>query len=360
MRVYGSKVSYFTGKLESYLRYKGVDYERLPLIPYAKTVRERVGTTQMPAVELGDGRWMSDTTPIIEYLEREYPNAAILPEDPVVRFVGLLIEDYADEWLWRPAMHYRWSYRHDRELLSGILTDELLGQLRAPRFVKKMLIVRRQRNGFVVGDGVSASTRSHVEGSYVAALDNMARMLEHHRFLLGESPSIADIGLMGPMLRHFGHDPTPAELMRERTPAVYEWLARMWNARATTTAPLWTTRPTEDAQPMLREICETHLVQLAENARAFAGDARRFDVQVQGCAYRNLPVSRYRVWCLEVLRKRFDALGSQEQVCVKSLLAYPEAEVLWSSERFAPSGYDEACAAPFNRAINVYADGVPR
>ena len=40
------------------------------------------------------------------------------------RFVALLVEDYADEWLWRPAMHYRWSYAHDRELLSSIIIDE--------------------------------------------------------------------------------------------------------------------------------------------------------------------------------------------------------------------------------------------
>ena len=55
MRVYGSKVSYFTGKLEAYLRYKGITYERRPLIRYQKQIRAHLGTTQMPAVELDDG-----------------------------------------------------------------------------------------------------------------------------------------------------------------------------------------------------------------------------------------------------------------------------------------------------------------
>ncbi len=33
MRVYGISVSYFTGKLEAYLRYKDIDYELVS--PYA-------------------------------------------------------------------------------------------------------------------------------------------------------------------------------------------------------------------------------------------------------------------------------------------------------------------------------------
>lgn len=31
--VYGSRVSYYTGKLEAYLRYKGIAYRRVPM-PY--------------------------------------------------------------------------------------------------------------------------------------------------------------------------------------------------------------------------------------------------------------------------------------------------------------------------------------
>jgi glutathione S-transferase len=360
MRVYGSKISYFTGKLETYLRYKGIAYERLPLLRYQRRIRTHLGTTQMPAVELEDGRWISDTTPIIEYLEGQYPESPVLPEDGVLRFLALLIEDYADEWLWRPAMHYRWSYRHDRELLSSIIVDELLGHIRVPRFVKKLAIARRQRHGFVIGDGVSDATRQHVESSYFASLDNMARMLEGRRFLLGDSPSIADIGMMGPMLRHFGHDPTPAEPMRDRAPTVYAWVARTWNATASTTPPSWAESALEDAQPMFQEICETHLVQLTRNAEAFADKAGRFDVEIQNCPYRNLPVSRYRVWCLQELRKRFSALRIDEKHRVRSWLPYPAAEILWTEEFSTHSDYDEASEAPFNRAINVYADGVPR
>jgi glutathione S-transferase len=307
-----------------------------------------------------DGRWMSDTTPIIQQLEKEHPTPSVMPADPAVRFIGLLIEDYGDEWLWRPAMHYRWSYEHDRALLSRILVDELMGFMKLPRFVKLMLIKRRQRVGFVVRDGVTPQTCAHVEGSYRNALSAMTAMLKNRPYLLGDAPSIADFGMMGPMLRHFGQDPTPAEIMRNTGPAVYEWVARLWNAKPPPGAPGFVADVPADAASMLKEIAETHLVQLNHNAEAYGGGASHFNMTVQGTAYTRLPVSRYRVWCLEMLRDAYAKLAAAEQQRVRALLPYPSADVLWRDTIPAKSGYDEARQAPFNKAINVYGTGVPR
>ncbi len=359
MRVYGISVSYYTGKLEAYLRYKGIAYETAS--PYAdqKRIRAKVGAIQIPIVERDDGRWMSDSTPMILQLEKEHPAPAVMPADPVVRFATLLIEDYADEWLWRPAMHYRWSYEHDRALLSRILVDEVMQHIKLPRFVKLMLIKRRQRTGFVIRDGVTAENRAHVEGSYRAALSHMTAMLKQRSYLLGSAPSLADFGMMGPMLRHFGQDPTPAEIMRNEAPAVYEWVARVWNARAAAGAPAFVAEVPADAAGMLKEIAETHLVQLATNAAAFAKGLTHFDMTVQGAQYKRLPVSRYRVWCLEMMREAFAALSPGEQQRVRAHLPYPPAEILWRETAPATSGYDKERQAPFNMAINVYGDGVP-
>ena len=71
LRVYGSEISYFTGKLEAYLRYREIPYERRAMTPglFNRTVPRQTGVAQMPAVELPDGRWMTDTTPIIDWCE---------------------------------------------------------------------------------------------------------------------------------------------------------------------------------------------------------------------------------------------------------------------------------------------------
>jgi glutathione S-transferase len=359
MKVYGASVSYYTGKLETYLRYKGIAYERGSPYEEIHEIKAQVGSIQHPMVKRDDGRWMSDSTPMILQLETEYPERSILPEDPVVEFTAHLIEDYADEWLWRAAMHYRWSYDHDRELLCRILADELTSHVKLPRFWRCRMVKRRQQKGFVINDGVTTVSREHVEAGYHRILALMSSVLATRPFVLGDKPSLADIGLMGPMLRHFGQDPTPAEIMRDTAPFVFEWLARMWNARQQSVNGDFLSAISDDLAPMLEEVCETHLVQLTDNAKAWHQSRDKFSMTVQGCHYQQLPVSRYRVYCLEMLRERFSALDENAQNAVKSLLPFEPAAILWRDDVQAKSGYDEGRQAPFNNAINVFEGGVP-
>jgi len=378
LRVYGSRISYYTGKLECYLRYRGIAYQLLPTEPHARAIRAGVGTVQMPVVELPDGRWMSDTTPMLDWLERhggheghdrpdrpERPptRAPIQPADPVMRFVAQLLEDYADEWLWRAAMHHRWSHRLDREHASGLLADELLGHIPIPRAAKRWLLTRRQFKGFVRGDGVTEATRTHVEQGVTRVWAALERSFERRRFLLGDRPSLADFGFMGPMFRHLSLDPTPADRMRAEAPGVYAWVARMWNARDTRESDgRGTLLDTIDEAiaVLLVEACQTHLVQLRENALAWARGQRRYDQTIQGVRYEAVPVSRYRVWCLEALRRAWAALDATAQSTLRSVLPEAEAEILWWPELPASSDYDPEGRAPFNRAINVFGRGVPR
>lgn len=360
VQVYGSKISYYTGKFETYLRYRAIPYASFPTVAHSKKLIEGVGIVQMPVVRLADGRWMTDTTPMIAWLEAQQDAPSIYPVDPALRFIARLIEDYADEWLWRPAMHYRWSYRRDRQHAAEFLYEELIrGTWPMPRFYALNMLKRRQRGGFVLGDGVTAKTRAHADQTYLTALDRMQAILDQRPFLLGRSPTIADFGMMAPMFRHFGQDPTPAEIMRERAPAVYEWVARMWNARPGDGDPQLIDGVDAPLGAFLTEICETHLDQLRQNARAFGEGRTRYSQVIQGCAYENLPVSRYRVWCLEVLCRQWTALDAAVQARLQAVLDTPAAKVLWDGTAFAPSGYDTEQAAPFNRAINVFGKGVP-
>lgn len=360
MQVYGSKISYYTGKLEAYLRFRSIPYEILRLAGNEKKLIAGSGASQMPVAQLPDGRWISDSTPMLAWLESQQHEPAIYPADPAMRFIALLVEDYADEWLWRPAMHYRWSYRPDRRYASEALYNEqVAGYLPIPAFLGRALLVRRQRGGFVRGDGVTSQTRFHVDRTYLTALDRLQTILETRPFVLGNSPTIADFGMMGPMFRHFGQDPTPAEIMRERAPAVFEWVARMWNSKASGGAGDTVEAVDGPLERLLIEICETHLAQLRQNAAAFAAGLAHYDQTIQDCHYSGLPTSRYRVWCLEVLRREWAALGTGAQKALLPFLNSPAAAILWDETEIAPSGYDIEDRAPFNRAINVFGSGVP-
>jgi hypothetical protein len=270
-----------------------------------------------------------------------------------------LLEDYADEWLWRPAMHYRWSFVQDRQYASGAIVDEVLPHIPAPRLLKRFVVTRRQLGGFVRGDGVTRATRGHVEQSYWTALDRLEAIFARRRFVLGDRPTIADFGFMGPMLRHFGQDPTPQEIMRTRAPGVYAWVARMWNTRASGAAPALLSTIDAPLLALLREACETHLVQLRENAVAYGRGLGRYDQVIQGCAYEQVPSSRYRVWCLEELRREWSALDESVRERLREDLPEAEASVLWNDFPGVASEYDRERRAPFNRAINVFGRGVP-
>lgn len=359
MKVYGSRVSYYTGKLEAYLRYKGVPYT-LHGMPYdkAKMLKSKVGSVQMPIVDREDGRWMSDTTPILFELEKEQPEPPILPDNPIVAFLARLIEDYGDEWLWRAAMHYRWSYPYGRELISSILVDEISTPVPLPRFIVRRMIRRRQIKFFTTRDGVNDRTRGHVEQGYFNALSAMSEILKTRPFLLGTKPSLADFGMMAPMFRHFSQDPEPEEIMRTEAPLVYEWVARMWRADAIPDGR-FIEAPDESLMPLLKEICETHLVQLSANAEAYARNAPSFEMMVQGCQYTEMPISRYRVYCLEELRAAFAELSEADQAQIQKLLPFPSAGVLWSDTPVTRSGYNSDHHLPYGPAINVYGEGTP-
>jgi glutathione S-transferase len=358
LKVYGLKVSYFTGKLEAYLRYKDIPYAFCPMTArdFMRTIPEKTGAMQMPAVELPDGRWMTDTSPMIDWFETQHPTPPILPEDPAQAFICRLIEDYADEWLWRPAMHYRWSYTLSSKLLARQISDAMGRDIKAPGFLKRWRTEKRQKYNFVTRDGVTPETRVHVEGSYLKLLDLLEPIIQARPFLLGERPTLADIGLMGPLFRHCAMDPAPGIIMRETAPGVMAWVYRVWNARASRTSGTLVSGIPGDLLPLLRELGETHLEALNANALAWQAGETRHGLTIQGTVYRDIQVSQYRVWCLEVLQTRYRALDDaareildpvlQSTGIIEPLLRLPDVE----------SQYANAESAPFGKSLPVFAE----
>lgn len=80
IKLYGLRISYYTGKMEGYLRYKEIPHEFVVLNSnLMRQLKTKTGAAQMPAVELADGRFMTDTTPMIGWFEQEYPEPAVIP-----------------------------------------------------------------------------------------------------------------------------------------------------------------------------------------------------------------------------------------------------------------------------------------
>ena len=361
MTVYGLDLSYFTGKLQSYLRYCELPFRFVDMnIGDMRKVAQKTGMAQMPAIELADGRWLTDTTAIIDWIEGLRPRIEVTSKDPVLRFFSLLLEDYADEWLWRPALHYRWSFKSDAEHMGGRIAREMMRDLPLPLWLRKATIIRRQKTKYVRGDGVSPATRAHIESIYLRNLSDLEAIFQTRPFMMGNRPSLVDFAFMGPMFRHFSLDPTPAKIMRDQAPGVYEWVARVWNAKASEYGgnSLLDEVP-QDWSPFLRDIGKGYLPYLAANALAAGQRRSRFNTQIEGVAY-HLPVNLNRVHCLAKLQAAYMALPPYAATIVRQRLERAEAwQPLWQV-RAPKVGFDPRDNLPFLTAKTAWTRGGPR
>ena len=328
--LYGSNISYFTGKMENYFRIRGIPYhfESMQFPSMERLLKREIGVSQMPAVQLADGRWLTDTTKMIEWFESEFSDNALMPSDPVQAFVAHLIEDWADEWWWRPAMHYRWHYTEGARFASWHLATELMGSVPLPVWLKGLLLRRRQRRGYTVGDGLTGQNIPAVEASVKRLFAQLQGIFSVRPYLLGSRPSLADIGLSGPFFRHFALDPVPLEILRQTAPAVLEWVGRLWNSRPEDLRGEWCSTLPDDLLPILSDIGAEYLPYLSANAQAVNRGHKRFDVQVNGIEYKKARYSQYRVWCLEQLRMRLLQLPEDTRKTTQDLL---EAQGCWSA-----------------------------
>ncbi len=357
--VYGSSISYFTGKLENYFRVKGIPYqfESMSTRTIRPQAKQQTGSDQVPAIKLNDGRWMTDTTPIIQWFENNQPQPAVTPIDPLQRFFSLLLEDYADEWLWRPAMHYRWYTTKGSRFASTHLAEELGADLPVPQWLVRRRITKRQREGYTTGDGIHTGAVPGVEAIYHRTLRQPEAIFRERPFLLGSRPSLADIAFSGPFFRHFGLDPVPAQIMQNTAPAVFHWMARMWDTSLKTCTGNLLDGIPSDWEPLLSEIGTSYLPYLCANVDAVEQGNKRFNVEVGGVSYRGAIWSPYRVWCLAQLRSHFNSLAPGQQETARALLTKSGCwEPLWHHNEL-PIEKEFCSKLPFHadaKMIDIY------
>lgn len=318
--VYKSDISYFSGKLEAYLRYKKIPHSVVDAdIKNMSTVVKNTGYKKVPAVKTAGDKWLFDTTPMLQWFEQRYPAAPILPVDPALRFIALLLEDYGDEWLWRPAMWWRWVPRASRWALGWRIAAETMH----PSIARPLgwLFGKRQLHEWLWDDGVNKQNENDVRDMLYRELEFLEPLFATQNYLLGSHPSAADFGYFASMFRHFGNDPDSAEVMRRHGPNTYQWLARLWNEDIATLpieqdwiwpqAPCW--------GPLLKRIAKDYLPYLQQNALAFNQEQKRFDYHGETFVFKRTKTTNYRVYCRQVLQQEFNALGEQDQQRINDL-----------------------------------------
>ena len=121
----GAPGSPYTRKMLALLRYR-----RIPYAVHWGSHRSPPAGYPVPKVKLlptfyvdgpGGREAITDSTPIIRRLELDHAGRSVIPADPALRFLDVLIEDYADEWLTKPMFHYRWAHEADARNAGPLL-----------------------------------------------------------------------------------------------------------------------------------------------------------------------------------------------------------------------------------------------
>ena len=82
----------------------------------------------IPVIKYSDGSSANDSTFIFEKLDLQFPARPIIPSDPVLGFLSLLLEDMFDEWGTKVMFGKRWQKVVDQDWSGAwLLYDNVLG-----------------------------------------------------------------------------------------------------------------------------------------------------------------------------------------------------------------------------------------
>ena len=273
-----------------------------------------------------------DSSPQIMRLESEFSGRSLVPTDPALAFIDMLIEDYGDEWLTKAMYHYRWAYQPDIDRAGNLLPLGANMQLdsdgaqQSYNFITDRQI---QRRGLV---GSTDENTPLIEGSYERLLDILTQQFSSEDFLLGDRPGRGDLGIYGQLTQIAKWDPTSVHITTTRAPKVIHWVERVddlsWlpvedeNGWTTIEAlPAGTTR-------LLSEIGQTYAPFMVANDNALQSGLNEVVCQVTGGTYRQAPF-KYQAKCLQWLREAHHALSDKDRARVDAVLDGTGCEVLF-------------------------------
>jgi glutathione S-transferase len=315
---YAAPMSYFSAKVRPALQYKKIEFAEIwPTREVQKQIQQKTGVRFIPVLETDDGEVLQDSPRILERLDELRPNPPIFPEDPAVRIVAEVLQDFFDDVLVAQALHWRWSFPEQRQWVESDW-ESVFGSM-ATKLAAQMA-------GALPLVGVTERTRPAAEKWFEHFLDLLSAHFASSRFLLGDVITVADYALFAGFFPHFARDPVPARLVRERAPLVMAWLHEV--SAAGPPAP-WAGPP---------EVRETLVPILREVGRVFVPQVMAVgDFVTEAIAY--LPQGEDAPRVLGILEQ--DVFGVAEQ---RIAAAYP----VWRHQRTARR---YAAMAPAERAV---------
>ncbi|MGB0922117.1 MAG: glutathione S-transferase family protein [Alphaproteobacteria bacterium] len=333
LKLVGVGASPYTRKLRAALRFRRLPYQfviagskeaealpdrPLPLVPYLV----------LPGDE---PKAMSDTTPILDHLEVAYPERPLRPQDPALRLIDSLLEDYGDEWLSKCMFHYRWAYAPDTKKASAYMPYGRLMQMTPQQGAQaeKMIAERQISRIGVVGS--NEITGPIIEASWRRYLEIFDAHIQSQPYLLGNRPGAGDFACYGQMTMLVITDPTPAQVALKISPRAYAWTERLEDISGLNVSDddwIDLTQPPATLTNLLTEMGRTYVPFMLGNAEAVAKGAEQVDCDVDGRRWVQEPFI-YQAKCLRWLREEYATLNAEARAQIDTLLAGTGCEALF-------------------------------
>ena len=210
-----------SGEVLILLKEKGIDFISHYVDLYAfgqhhPTFLKVSPQAQVPVV-VHDGRVITETGFILQYIEAEFPTPHFLPKDPKDRYWVNVWIKYVEEYI-APAVSRLGMHKTAAEWRARATTQARAGLERAP-------LERQQAWAKALDTGYDADDLELARGLLPVRLERMEETLRASDWLAGEHYSLADIAVFPtamalPLL-------TPDLVNATATPGVMAWLERV-------------------------------------------------------------------------------------------------------------------------------------
>ncbi|TDI58910.1 MAG: glutathione S-transferase family protein [Alphaproteobacteria bacterium] len=337
----GSPGSPYTRKMLGMMRFRRIPYELTLQSRHAAPARKKSEPRPVPKVPLlptyylpnedGEVVAVTDSSPLIRRFETEYTGRSVLPADPTMAFIDMLLEDFGDEWLTKAMFHYRWSYKADIHKAGEILPR--WGNVSAAESeiapLSKMIAERQIARLSYVGS--NEITGPVIEASFKRFLHLFNAHLGKYPFLMGERPGSSDFAFFGQLTALSLFDPTPQALILQETPRVYAWVEIMEDLSGLPVDDQDWIDP--DNVPdtllgLLKEVGRVYAPYLVANAKAIMAGDTELNTTIDGKPWTQNPFP-YQAKCLMWLRDAYEGLGDSDRAKIDAILSGTGCEQLF-------------------------------
>lgn len=217
------EISPFCDKIRRVMNYKNLEYKTVnfSLADTAKgELKKLYSAGKVPVIKI-HGSTLGDSSTIAAYLEKKFPEPALIPEDPKEKALVHFLEDWADESLYFYEIYLRFNIAKNREKVIPELSKfdnaalQKIAPVAIPHAMKKML------NNQGIGRKALPLILSDIE-KHVEAINDW---LSGGNWLVGKNITLADIAVYS-QLQCINQTPEGSQIIGKK-PAVTAWLERV-------------------------------------------------------------------------------------------------------------------------------------